>query len=208
MRVLRAKISKENNRKYNRKKDRKSVKELYKKSRDLFDFTHRIPVKIQYISNSLFLLDIEGDENPYLEDYIMCLTKPTTNISMTVANPGKLKPHRDRKIGYGCLKSSISPEAIYSIDRAFNLHNDVHGFEEDECPISELSFETQETMVDWTKIKPDYIIVIKETKDFEGSELYMKAKEMSEQANLPLVIYNQYEIDKKKEENSLITRLF
>ncbi len=200
MRVLRAKVAKQNNRKYNRKKDRQSVKELYKKSRDLFDFTHRIPVKIQYRSNSLFLQDTEGDENPYQRVlFPMCLTKPTTNISMTAANPGRLKPHRDRKIGYGCLRSSVSPESIYSIDSGFNLHNDVHTFEEDEYPISELNFGTQETMADWTKIKPDYIVVIKETKDFENSDIYMRAKKMSEQTNLPLVIYDQYEITRKQE---------
>ena len=199
MRVLRAKVAKQNGRKYNRKKDRQDVKELYKKSRNLFDFTHRIPVKIQFLANSLFVQDTTNDENPYQETYYMCLTKPTTNISMTIAKPGKLIPHRDRKIGYGCFKSSVSPEAIYSIDIGFNLTNDIHIFEEDEYPISELEFGTQETMVDWTKIKPDYIIVIKDTKDFENSDIYMKAKEMSEQAKLPLVIYDQYEIDRKKE---------
>ena len=91
------------------------------------------------------------------------------------------------------------PESIYSIDKAFNLHNDIHIFEEDEYPISELTFGTQETMVDWTKIKLDYIIVIKETKDFENSDIYRKAKEISEQTRLPLVVYDQYEIDKKNE---------
>ena len=199
MRVLRAKVAKQNNRKYNRKKDRQGVKELYKESRNSFDFKHRIPVKIQYIANSLFMKDTANDENPYEEQFFMCLTKPTTNISMTAVKPGKLKPHRDRKIGYGCLKSSVSPESIYSIDKAFNLHNDIHIFEEDEYPISELTFETQETMVDWTKIKLDYIIVIKETKDFENSDIYRKAKEISEQTRLPLVVYDQYEIDKKNE---------
>ena len=199
MRVLRAKVAKQHGRKYNRKKDKKDVKELYKKSRNLFDFTHRIPVKNQYMAYRPFLQDINNDENPYKKTFLMCLTKPTTDISMTATKPGKLKPHRDRKIGYGCFKSSVPPEAIFSIDKGFNLSNDVHIFEEDEYPISELEFGTQETMVDWTKIKPNYIIVIKDTKDFESSDIYMKAKEMSEQTKLPLVIYDQYEIDRKKE---------
>ena len=133
-------------------------------------------------------------------DYL--LVKPNTLISMTIARNGKLKTHIDRKIGFGCFKSSITPETIYTINSGYNLLNDKNFFGENQIPISMLSG-IQETMADWNKIKPDYIIFIKTQEDYEETEEYKKACKISKESKLPVVIYDiNMIIESKKEDKT------
>lgn len=189
--VLRLKISIEKGRKYNQKLDKKRIKELYKKTRDQFDYSYRMPVKSQYLL---------ADGRTFV------ITKPTTNISMSTAKYGKMTAHLNRKIGVGILKDDVSPESIYTINIGYNLENDRNIFGYHNLPISCLEKGVNETMVDSKKIRIGYIIVIKDEPEFEKSDFYKKAKEISETYNLPLVVYDQYEIDRKKIKNSIEER--
>lgn len=52
---------------------------------------------------------------------------------------------------------------------------------------------TNETLVDWTHVKPGYILVVKDKKILE-QDVLSRAEQLAQQNNLPLVVYDSYAI--------------
>ena len=63
---------------------------------------------------------------------------------------------------------------------------------------------TNETLVDWTKIKPGYILVVKD-KELIEEDILARAQQLAKQNNLPLVIYDSYAIKKNTNSNYMNT---
>ena len=176
------------NRKYNAEIDSEEASELlmdYLNSRkNPFDLNLRIPLKNKY-TNSAF------------HDVI---TKPHTNLSCSIAKIGHLHPHLDRKIAIGF--SQVPINAIKTINRGYNNALDRFSFQQNSTPIPEVLKHiekggTNETLVDWTQIKPKYVMVVKDTEKM-SEELLRIAEEYSNITGLPIQIYDQYEIERKR----------
>ena len=52
---------------------------------------------------------------------------------------------------------------------------------------------TNETLVDWTHVKPGYILVVKD-KEILEQDVLSRAEQLAQQNNLPLVVYDSYAI--------------
>ena len=147
-------------------------------------FKYRIPIKNQYINDSL---------RPVI-------TMPHTCLSCSIAKPGSVYPHLDRKIAIGF--TSVPIEAIRTINRGYNNELDRFSFENNSVPISEVmgflqAGWTNETLIDWTQVEPTYILVVKDTEEL-SEDVLKKAQDLSEYSELPIKIYDSYEIERSK----------
>lgn len=98
--------------------------------------------------------------------------------------------------------SSVPINAIKTINRGYNNALDRFSFQQNSTSIPEILEHiqkggTNETLVDWTQIKPAYIMVVKDTEKM-SEELLKIAEEYSNITGLPIQIYDQYEIERKK----------
>ena len=175
-------------RKYDKEVDSEEASELlmdYLQSRkNPFDLNLRIPMKNRYTNHSF-------------KDVI---TKPHTNLSCSIAKIGALHPHLHRKIAIGF--SLVPINAIKTINRGYNNTLDRFSFEQNSVSIPEVLEHlekggTNETLIDWTQIKPTYIFVVKDTEKI-SEELLRTAEEYSDITGLPIQIYDAYEIERRK----------
>jgi len=175
-------------RKYDAEIDSEEASELlmdYLNSRkNPFDLNLRIPLKNRYTNSSFH--DV--------------ITKPHTKLSCSIAKIGHLHPHLNRKIAIGF--SPVPINAIKTINRGYNNALDRFSFQQNSTSIPEVLEHiekggTNETLVDWTQIQPAYIMVVKDTEKIP-EELLKIAEEYSNITGLPIQIYDQYEIERKK----------
>jgi len=182
-------ISKCTGREYDEMIDSEKLNEIllqYKNSRENpFDFESRIPLRCKYVGKrSLF----------------STITKPMTLLSVSLSTPEKLSIHLDRKIAIGFIPEDIPIESITSTCSVFNPEKDRYDFKKDSHSISEImemnetNTKSNETLVDWTKIKPGYIFVIKDQEVLEP-EIIKRAQELQEKNNLPIVVYDRYSLN-------------
>lgn len=195
-------ISEETGRPYDEKLDGTRFKEIldrYHRSRqNPFDLESRLPLRCIYSGES-------GGTG-----FADVTTKPTTLLSVSITTPEDLNSHLDRRIAIGFLPEDIPLDAIAATSKRFNSEKDRVTFESGSYPISEIMQygrahqNTNETLVDWTKIKPSYILVVKD-KEMLEPDILARAHELEEQNNLPIVIYDKYAIQRKKLENEKST---
>lgn len=155
-----------------------------------FDFKSRIPLRSKYVGKrSLF----------------STITKPMTLLSVSLSTPEYLNSHLDRKIAIGFIPDDIPIDAIISTCSVFNSEKDKYDFKKDSCSIVEImeknkiNTRANETLLDWTKIKPGYIFVIKDKEELDP-EIKKRVKELQQKNNLPVIVYDQYLLNKQKEE--------
>jgi len=167
-------------REYDPENDYKEAKELqanYLASRkNPFRFDLRIPISNRYVNSSLCYV----------------ITSLHTNLSCSIGKKGSLFPHLNRKIAIGF--SQIPITAIKTINTGYNNSLDRFSFEENSVPLPEVleyieKGGTNETLIDWTQIKPSYILIIKDTEEI-SEELLKIAEEYSNiNGGLPIRIY-------------------
>ena len=155
-----------------------------------FDFKSRIPLRSKYVGKrSLF----------------STITKPMTLLSVSLSTPEYLNSHLDRKIAIGFIPDDIPTDAIISTCSVFNSEKDKYDFKKDSYSIVEImeknkiNTRANETLLDWTKIKPGYIFVIKDKEELDP-EIKKRVKELQQKNNLPVIVYDQYLLNKQKEE--------
>ena len=156
----------------------------YEKEKNPFDLKGKISLKNTYIDDSLNKV----------------ITKKYTELSTSIAKVGGLKPHLDRKIAMGFSKVPI--DAIKTINKGYNNALDRFSFEKNSIDFPKVikfieKGGTNETLVDWTKIEPSYILVVKDVQEI-SEDLLKEAEKFSKQNNLPIKIYDAYEIEKNK----------
>lgn len=171
----------------------------YQASRDNpADLESRIPLRSKYIGESAGFL------------YSQVITKPTTLLSVSVSTPENIKAHLARRIAIGFLPKDIPIESVISTSKRFNSEKDRIEFVRGKESIAELMAysreenNTNETLVDWTKIKPGYILVVKD-KELIEEDILARAQQLAKQNNLPLVIYDSYAIKKNTNSNYMNT---
>jgi len=175
---------------FDSQKDQKEALDMLRKIMELrkrpYDLASRIPIK-----------------NRYRTILHTIITKPHTNLSCSLMKPGAVNPHLDRKIAIGFSEVPIS--AIKTINLGYNNRLDRFSFSDNSAPISYVIDHierggTNETLVDWTQVKPSYIMVIKDGPEIE-EDLLEEATKYSTDSNLPLIIYDEYTINKKRMES-------
>lgn len=176
---------------YNEETDAKLLQEIlkqYQASRDNpADLESRIPLRCKYIGKSAGFL------------YSQVITKPTTLLSVSISAPENINAHLDRRIAIGFLPKDIPVEAITSTSKRFNSEKDRIEFERGKYSVAEMmqysreENNTNETLVDWTKVKPGYILVVKD-KELLEPDILARAEQLAKQNNLPLVVYDSYKI--------------
>lgn len=98
--------------------------------------------------------------------------------------------------------TQVPINAIKTINKGYNNTLDRFSFEQNSVPIPEVLEHikkggTNESLIDWTEIKPAYIMIVKDTEKI-SEKLLKIAEEYSSATGLPIKIYDQYEIEKKK----------
>jgi hypothetical protein len=162
------------------------------------DLESRIPLRSKYIGESAGFL------------YSQVITKPTTLLSVSVSTPENIKAHLARRIAIGFLPKDIPIESVISTSKRFNSEKDRIEFVRGKQSIAELMAysreenNTNETLVDWTKIKPGYILVVKD-KELIEEDILARAQQLAKQNDLPLVIYDSYAIKKNTNSNYMNT---
>lgn len=179
-------ISEKNGREYDETRDNEQLKEIlqqYQESRENpFDFSSRIPLRCEYVGT---------------RSLHSTITKPTTLLSVSISTPEDLSIHLDRRIAIGLLPECVPLEAIIATSSVFNSEKDRYDFAKDSHSIAEImeknktNTQANETLVDWTKVKPSYIFVVKAQEELEP-EILARAQELQQKNNLPIVIYDQY----------------
>lgn len=151
-----------------------------------FNLDQRIPLKGIYYNDSLSNTTV--------------VTKPETRLSASITNIGNLHPHLDRRIAIGFTSESVPINAIKTINMGYNNKPDRFNFKHNSVPLPEILSHianggTQETLLDWTKIKPAYILVVKDDKEIpEG--ILSKAQHFHELTGLPIKVYDSYKLEK------------
>ena len=176
---------------YNEETDYKILQEIlkqYQASRENpADLGSRIPLRCKYIGKSAGFT------------YSQVITKPTTLLSVSISAPENINAHLDRRIAIGFLPNDIPVEAIVSTSKRFNSEKDRIEFSRGKYSIAEMmkysseENNTNETLVDWTQIKPGYILVVKD-KEILEEDILARAEQLAKQNNLPLVVYDSYAI--------------
>lgn len=176
---------------YNEETDYKILQEIlkqYQVSRENpADLESRIPLRCKYIGKSAGFL------------YSQVITKPTTLLSVSIAAPENINAHLDRRIAVGFLPKDIPVEAIVSTSKQFNSEKDRIEFDRGKHSIADImkyskaANNTNETLVDWTQVKPGYILVVKD-KEILEQDILSRAEQLAQQNNLPLVVYDSYAI--------------
>lgn len=159
--------------------------ENYRESRkNPIDLGLRIPLKNRYMNDK----------------FCDVITALHTNLSCSIGKIGALHPHLERKIAIGF--SGVPIEAIKTINSGYNNELDRFSFEKNSTAIPDVleyieNGGTNETLVDWTQIEPSYIMVFKDTKEL-SEELFIEAKKYRDTTGLPILIYDSYEIARRK----------
>ncbi len=181
-------------RKYNPEVDSEEFSRLthnYMNSRNNpFDLSLRIPLKNKYTNSSFHSV----------------ITAPHTNLSCSICKTGTFNSHLNRKIAIGF--SVVPLDSIKTINKGYNNSLDCFSFKENSVAIPEVLEHIQngginETLIDWTQISPSYIMVIKDSKDID-KELLLKVEDFNKSLNLPVRIYDAYEIQRKKDVSEVI----
>ncbi len=128
------------------------------------------------------------------------ITKPTTSLSCSIASVDAMKPHLGRNIAIGF--SEVPADAIHSVNRGYNNALDEFDFERNSVPFTEAlegtkNGRTNETLLDWSKVKPSYIMVMKNGEEIDPDTL-ATAKRYAEDLGLPLKIFDAYELERAK----------
>ncbi|MBE6151270.1 MAG: hypothetical protein E7162_05625 [Firmicutes bacterium] len=178
-------ISERTGREYDEERDREQLQEIlmqYQESRENpFDLESRLALRCRYTDTH----------------YQEVITKPTTLLSVTISTPEDLKAHLDRKIAIGFLPEDVPIESISATCKFFNSEKDKPDFIKGSHSIADImtsdktNSNSNETLVDWTRVKPSYIMVVKDSEEIEP-ELLARAQALQEKNNLPIVIYDQY----------------
>lgn len=176
---------------YNEETDSKLLQEIlnqYQASRkNPVDLESRIPLRCKYIGTSAGFL------------YSQVITKPTTLLSVSVSAPENINPHLDRRIAIGFLPKDIPVEAVVSTSKRFNSEKDRIEFDRGKDSVADMmkysqeECNTNETLVDWTQIRPGYILVVKD-KEILEEDILARAEQLAKQNNLPLVVCDTYAI--------------
>lgn len=187
---------------YNEETDYKILQEIlkqYQASRENpADLGSRIPLRCKYIGKSAGFT------------YSQVITKPTTLLSVSISAPENINAHLDRRIAIGFLPNDIPVEAIVSTSKRFNSEKDRIEFSRGKYSIAEMmkysseENNTNETLVDWTQIKPGYILVVKD-KEILEENILARAEQLAKQNNLPLVVYDSYAIKQNTNGNGNYT---
>lgn len=187
--ILNAKkmISEITGREYDEERDRERLDEIlmqYQESRENpFALDSRLSLRCRYTDTH----------------YQEVITKPTTLLSVTISTPENLTAHLNRKIAIGFLPEDVPIEAISATCKFFNSEKDKTDFIKGSHSIAEImtsdktNSNSNETLVDWTKIKPSYILVVKDSEELEP-DLLKRAQELQEKNNLPIVVFDQYSL--------------
>lgn len=153
------------------------IYDQYKASKDSpFDLSLRIPLKNRYTGNHFHNI----------------ITKPHTKLSCSICTTDAMHPHLNRKLGIGI--SSVPINAIKTINLGYNNELDVFSFVNNSVPLPELleyikKGRTNETLIDWTKVKPSYIMLVQDDEHIPD-DLLVQAKDYSRLSGLPLRIYD------------------
>ncbi len=180
-------ISEITGREYDEERDRERLDEIlmqYQESRENpFALDSRLSLRCRYTDTH----------------YQEVITKPTTLLSVTISTPENLTAHLNRKIAIGFLPEDVPIEAISATCKFFNSEKDKTDFIKGSHSIAEImtsdktNSNSNETLVDWTKIKPSYILVVKDSEELEP-DLLKRAQELQEKNNLPIVVFDQYSL--------------
>lgn len=164
-------------------KETQEIMEHYKETRrNPFDLKSRIPFKNRYANDS----------------FQNVITKSFTDLSCSVARNGDLQPHLGRKIAMGFTR--IPTDAITTINLGYNNKLDRPSFENTSVAFPEILSQiiaggTNETLLDWTKVEPAYIMVWKDTEEL-SEELVEEAEEYKRLTGLPIKVYDYYAMEK------------
>ena len=178
-------ISERTGREYDEERDREALDEIlmqYKESRENpFDLSSRLALRCRYTDTH----------------YHEVVTKPTTLLSVTISTPEDLTAHLNRKIAIGFLPEDVPIDAISATCKFFNSEKDKPDFLKGSHSIADImasdktNSRSNESLIDWTRIKPSYIMVVKDGEELDP-ELLARAQELQQKNNLPIVIYDQY----------------
>lgn len=189
-------IELKNGREYDETRDRKELEEIliqYQQTRNNpFDLKNRIPLRTTYVSNDLKIV----------------ITKPNTLLSVYLFKIEHLLPYMERRIAIGFTPENVPIDAIDMTCSGENSEIDVYNFVGGGHSIIEIIIENSlknkhrinETLIDWTKVKPSYIFVVKTGEELEP-EISLRVQELQRKNNLPVVIYDQYFIKKNMRKN-------
>lgn len=187
-------IAKKNNREYDEEVDHLELEETISRYRltrkNPFDLQRRIALRSRYkITREIGFADI--------------ITEPTTLLSVSISTPEDLSVHLARRIAIGFLPQDVTIDAIKSTSTTFNSEKDRYDFLKDSHSIVDImqknktNTRANETLVDWTRVKPSYILVVKD-KEILEPEILQRAQELQRQNNLPIKIYDQYTLSLNK----------
>ena len=184
---------------YNEETDYQILQDIlkqYQESRDNpANLESRIPLRCKYFGKS-------GGNG-----LAQVITKPTTLLSVSIAAPENVKPHLNRRVAIGFLPKDIPVESIASTSKRFNSEKDRIDFAKGKYSIADMiaysknENNTNETLVDWTQLKPSYILVVKD-KELLEPEILARATTLAEKNSLPLVIFDSYAIKQNTSGNS------
>lgn len=175
-------------RKYDPEKDAEEASQMYQRYKhsrsNPFNLSLRIPIKNRYTNDSFYNV----------------ITAPHTNLSCSISKAGDLSSHLDRKIAIGF--STVPVDAIKTINEGYNNALDRFSFEENSVALPEVLEHiarggTNETLIDWTKLVPSYILVIKDTEKI-SEDLLIMVEKYSKDTGLPIKIYDAYELERRK----------